>query len=27
MTPEGHSFLDEVAQEIVESHPALERYA
>jgi small subunit ribosomal protein S19e len=27
VTPEGHSFLDEVAQEIVESHPALERYA
>ena len=27
VTPEGHSFLDEVAQEVVESHPALERYA
>ncbi len=27
VTPEGHSFLDEIAQEIVESHPALERYA
>jgi small subunit ribosomal protein S19e len=27
VTPKGHSFLDEVAQEIVESHPALERYA
>jgi small subunit ribosomal protein S19e len=27
VTPEGHSFLDEVAQEVIESHPALERYA
>ena len=27
VTPEGHSFLDEVAQEVVESHPKLERYA
>jgi len=27
VTPEGHSFLDEVAQEVVESHPKLDRYA
>ena len=27
VTPEGHSFLETVAQEIVESHPELERYA
>jgi len=27
VTPDGHSFLETVAQEIVESHPELERYA
>jgi SSU ribosomal protein S19E len=27
VTPDGHSFLDEVAQEVVESHPKLDRYA
>ena len=27
VTPEGHSFLEAVAQEVVESHPELERYA
>jgi len=27
VTPEGHSFLDEVAREVLESHPELERYA